>query len=287
MTHPATILLAALGKDRFTSQTFADHPNASMRPTIAHGPHAAQHKQLERANAAGMGIFHMSNTGDLQGRRAENVTAIAAYFIDLDGSPLPDVWPLAPTAVIESSRDRYHAYWRVTNAPLGTFAHVQKHLAVLFGSDPKVHDLPRVMRLPGYQHQKGDAFTSRILTIDPTAAYDHAAVVDAFAIPTAPEPARGPSPAVLEYQRYRDRAKHGGKKPNRNLDTATERIATAPEGNRNHTLYRVSAAVAAQVRAGEINQDEAEHELELAALAAGLDPHEVPATIRSAMRHAR
>ena len=285
--HEAAQLLTALGKDRFTSQTFADHPTATMRPTIAHGPHAAQHKHLERANATGMGVFFMVNTGDLQGRRAENVTAIAAYFIDLDGSPLPDVWPLAPTAVIESSRDRYHAYWRVTNAPLGTFAHTQKHLAVLFDSDPKVHDLPRVMRLPGYHHRKGEAFLSRILTLDPTATYDHAAIVDSFGIPDAPAPTRGPAPAILEYQRYRDRTKHGGKNPRRDLDTATNRIATAPEGNRNHTLYRVASAVAAQVRAGELNLDEAERELELAALANSLDPHEVKATIRSAMRHAR
>lgn len=286
--HEAAALMAALGKDRFTSQTFADAPGAKDRPAIAHGPHAAQHRRLQAANDAGMGIFHMVNHGDLQGRRAENVTAISAYFVDLDGAPLPDTWPLPPTAVIESSPARYHAYWRVTDAPLDTFAHVQKHLAVLFGGDEKVHDLPRVMRLPGYTHRKAEPFLSRTLHIDPAAVYDHATMLDRFAVPDAPA-IRAPSPAVAEYMRYRERAgkRQGTSGPKRDLDTATARVATAPEGNRNHTLYRVASAVAAQVRAGELDRNEAERELELAALAAQLDPHEVKATIRSAMRHAR
>jgi hypothetical protein len=40
--HPAEQLLAALGKVRFTSQTFADHAGATRRPTIRHGPWEAQ-----------------------------------------------------------------------------------------------------------------------------------------------------------------------------------------------------------------------------------------------------
>lgn len=285
--HEAAQLMAALGKDRFTSQTFADAPGAKDRPTIAHGPHRVQHPRLQAANDAGMGIFHMVNVGDLQGRRAENVTQVSAYFVDLDGASLPDAWPLEPTAIIESSPKRYHAYWRVTDAPLDTFAHVQKHLAILFGGDEKVHDLPRVMRLPGYTHRKGSPFVSRILNLDPAAVYDQGAIVDCFAVPEAPV-TRPPSAAVAEYMRYRERAgKRPSAGPKRDLDTATQRVATAPEGNRNHTLYRVASAVAAQVRAGELNRTDAERELELAATASGLDPHEVQATIRSAMRHAR
>ena len=73
----------------------------------------------------------------------------------------------------------------------------------------------------------------------------------------------------------------------RTLDTAAIRIAGAPNGTRNQTLYRVASAVAAQVRAGQIQQDEAERQLHLAGLAAGLEEHEIRASIRSAMRHAK
>lgn len=281
--HEAAQLLAALGKTRFTSQTFADSATATQRPTIAHGPHASQHRRLQACNEAGMGVFFMVNDGDLQGRRAENVTAIAAYFVDLDGASLPDAWPLPPTAVIESSPGRYHAYWRVLDAPLATFPHVQKHLAVLFGGDEKVHDLPRVMRLPGYLHQKGEPFLSRTLQINADATYDHATALDRFAVPPPPPP-RKPLPEAVTA--YINRSQRPQANRPRDLDTAAERIATAPEGKRNHTLYRVAAAVANQIKTGEINRAEAEQHLELAAATAGLEPHEISSTLRSALRHA-
>src|SRR5690606_30183390 len=87
--HPAEILLAALGKERATFQTFPDHPNAAGHPLILHGPHKVRASRLAELNRAGHGVFVMVNHGDLQGRRAENVTAVAAYFVDLDGSPSP------------------------------------------------------------------------------------------------------------------------------------------------------------------------------------------------------
>lgn len=280
--HPAKALLDALGKTRFTAQTFADTNTATQRPTIHHGPWHAQHPHLQRANQAGMGIFHMVNTGDLQGRRAENVTAIAAYFVDLDGTQPPDLWPLPPTAIVESSPGRYHAYWRATDAPLDTFAHTQKHLALLLDGDPVVHDLPRVLRLPGYQHQKAEPFLSRLTHLDPIATYANATIIDAFAIPPMP-PARRPLPAAVTS--YMDRGKKPDGKYPRDLDSAATRIATAPEGARNRTLYRVAAAVANQIKTGEINRADAEQHLELAALTAGLEPHEITTTLRSAFRH--
>src|SRR5690606_2372917 len=121
----------ALGKHRVTFQTFADHDDPTLRPTILHGPLRAHQARLEAMNEAGHGIFIMVNDGDLQGRTAKNVTGITAYFIDLDGNPLPADWPLEPTIIVESSPARYHAYWRVTDGLRETFPHVQKHLAVL------------------------------------------------------------------------------------------------------------------------------------------------------------
>jgi hypothetical protein len=287
-SHPADSLLAALGKERATFQTFPDHPQAVGHPTILHGPHKVRASRLAELNRAGHGVFVMVNHGDLQGRRAENVTAVAAYFVDLDGSPLPTTWPLDPTIVIESSPARYHAYWRVTDAPLDAFAHVQKHMALLFDGDPAVHDLPRVMRLPGYQHQKSDAFTTRI-TGGSGAVYTHAEIMHMFAVPT-PERARERRPMPDAVRAYIDRfnkPRNGDRPASRDLTTAAERVMTAGEGQRNTTLYRVAAAVAAQVKAGELPRSEAEHTLEQAGLATGLEPREVKATIRSAMRYAR
>ena len=55
---------------------------------------------------------------------------------------------------MRSSENKWHVYWCIDDAPLSAFGGTQKKLSELFGSDPAVCDLPRVMRLPGFPHQK-------------------------------------------------------------------------------------------------------------------------------------
>lgn len=279
----AADLLAALGKDTVTFQTFHDQKESRGKPTILHGTISQHKSSLQALNRYKQGIYFMVNNGDGKGRRTENVTGISSYFVDLDGTPLFDSWPLPPTAIVESSAGRYHVYWRVTGAPLDVFSHVQKHMATLLEGDDKVHDLPRVLRLPGFQHHKGEPFTSQLVTCEPANVFTHEQVLEAFAVP-APPPARKPLPPAVQA------LIDGGKKPTngkgRDMDTAVNRVMSAQEGDRNHTLYRVASAVAVQVKNGELERSEAEERLRHAALAVGLTDHEATATIRSAMRHA-
>ncbi len=101
---------------------------------------------------------------DSKGRKTENVRAIRAVFLDLDGSPLPEEWAIEPHLIFETSPGRFHAYWLVSEGfPLDHFEGVQKAIAARFNGDPSVHDLPRVMRIPGFIHQKKEPFQSRIL----------------------------------------------------------------------------------------------------------------------------
>src|SRR5262249_12827835 len=48
---------------------------------------------------------------------------------------------------------------------LDAFTPTQELIAKRFGSDPKVKDLPRVMRLPGFWHRKGEPFMVRIIEV--------------------------------------------------------------------------------------------------------------------------
>src|SRR3546814_19939356 len=75
--------------------------------------------------------------------------------------------PIPPAIVCESSPGKHHAYWPVADMPLGDFKRAQQSLAALYGGDPAVCDLPRIMRLPGYTHAKGEPFASRRLPLDP------------------------------------------------------------------------------------------------------------------------
>ena len=61
-------------------------------------------------------------------------------------------------------------------------------------------------------------------------------------------------------------------------------LAAAPDGERNGTLNRVALRAARLAAAGALSWESAAGELEAAALARGLDRHEVAATMRSAYR---
>ena len=119
---------------------------------------------LLSAAKRGCGVYIVINRTDGKGRRRENITHYLASFIDLDKTPLPDKWHLPPDLVIESSAGKHHAYWRLEPGnDLAAWEDTQKRLAAYYKADPKVCDAPRVLRLAGFDHQKGEPFRVRII----------------------------------------------------------------------------------------------------------------------------
>ena len=157
--------LAALapGETDFTFQTFDDNDTRDeTRPELArvtHGSLAERLSELSPLSALGAGVFVTVNRTDLKGRREANIVAVRALFADLDGAPLSvlERLSLLPHIIAMTSPSRFHVYWRVNGVETAEFAGLQKRLAALLGSDPSVCDLPRVMRLPGFPHQKDPA----------------------------------------------------------------------------------------------------------------------------------
>ena len=153
----------------FTFQTFDDNSERKdpKLVKVLHGTLAEHAAKLQRLNDKGAGIFVTANETDGKGRKADNVVRIRTLFVDLDGSPLDPVLASQPPphVVSETSPGRWHCYWRITNLPLEQFRDMQKALAARFGGDPSVHDLPRVMRLPGFVHRKGEPFASHIVSV--------------------------------------------------------------------------------------------------------------------------
>lgn len=196
----AGIFLAALDAPgaAFTFQTFDDTP--AKRPGFAQvnqGTLAQHAGYLARMNDRGAGVFVTVNETDGMGRKAKNVQRVRAWFVDLDGAPLASVLTSAEPAhiIVESSPDRWHAYWLVQDCPLDQFKPAQKALAARFGGDDKVIDLPRVMRLPGFLHRKGEPFRTRIHQLVERPAYDFEALREAFGIERpVPSPRSAPTP---------------------------------------------------------------------------------------------
>ena len=157
----------------FTFQTL-DDDKKRKDPRLArvmHGTLAQHADKLGNFQRQGGGVFVMVNRGDgvvhpgkKTCRVTANVVAVRSLFADLDGEPLePVLAALQPDIVIESSPARWHCYWLVGDCPMQDFRLRQLQIAAKFGGDPSVSDLPRVMRLPGFLHQKGAPFMTRII----------------------------------------------------------------------------------------------------------------------------
>lgn len=171
----AGMFLAALDPAGvFTFQTFDDdkvRKNMGMA-RVLHGTLAQHSDELVLLNQRGAGIFIMVNKGDgiihpgdKTCRTTKNVVAVRSVFADLDGAPVePVLAALPPDILIESSPERYHTYWLTNDCPLAEFTLRQKQIAFKFSSDESVHDLPRVMRLPGFFHQKDTPFMTRMIS---------------------------------------------------------------------------------------------------------------------------
>jgi len=140
--------------DKITFQTFDDKVKNKKLIKQLHGSLKQHFKTLSRLNKQGAGIFFCVNETNLEGRSKKNITKVRAVFIDLDGSPLPQKFEVQPHIIVNSSPNKYHCYWLVEDMILDSFSLFQEALANKFNSDPKVKDLPRVMRLAGFYHNK-------------------------------------------------------------------------------------------------------------------------------------
>ncbi|WP_164473653.1 phage/plasmid primase, P4 family [Deinococcus psychrotolerans] len=237
-----------------------------------------------------------------QQRNADNVQRVAAVFIDLDGSPLPDDFPLKPTAVVESSPGRFHVYWAVHDLELSGFTAVQKYLASLYGGDAAVCDLARVMRLPGYWHGKReDGFLSQLLELNSDAQYKRADLLGCFdGLADALEAAEVAEAARL--QKAADQLARAAvlkaemaSSPAMNRAAAQQKygqtillgelsiLGSTAQGGRNHQLYKAAAALGECVAAGILEKSSVEAELTSVALAVGLDDDETASTIHSGL----
>nr|WP_213396240.1 AAA family ATPase [Yoonia sp.] len=144
---------------QFTFQTFDDNHDRRDKSLakVFNGTLDQYFDTLAAYSARGAGIFVTINETDLRGREKHNVTRIRAVFVDTDGAPQEPIDAAIPHIVVESSPGKYHDYWLVKDCPIEAFTPYQIKLSEIYGTDDGVKDLPRVLRLPGFVHQKIDS----------------------------------------------------------------------------------------------------------------------------------
>jgi putative DNA primase/helicase len=235
---------------------------------------------LEQLNKDGAGVFVTVNLQtDPKKRNAKNTKCITALFVDFDCAALPESWRLEPTVIIESSPARYHAYWSVDDMPLEEFEHAQKALAAIYGGDPKVCDLPRVMRIPGFMHMKGEPFQTRVLNINKI-LYTRAELQAAYPeiiMPVVVPVAR----ATTKNTATRATGKSYGMAA---LEAECALVQAVGEGGRNDQLNKSAFALGQLIAGGELEEHIAVQNLESSGISAGLPQAEVRQTVAHGIR---
>lgn len=157
----------------FTFQTFTDSDEKKstypISPTtkkpidplakVLHGSLQQHWQTLCSLSRQAAGVYVTINRTTLQGSRSkENVMAVRAYVVNLDGAPLENHRRLKiePHFIVQTSPGRFHVGYGISGAPLDAthFKQTQQRLAQLMDSDPSICDLPRVIRVAGFPHQK-------------------------------------------------------------------------------------------------------------------------------------
>lgn len=119
---------------------------------------------LREFNSKGAGVYVVVNQG---GQSKDEIKKVRAVFADTDGAPLEPLLILKPHMVIQSSPNKWHVYWLVNDDfSLESFKPIQKAIANKFGTDESVNDLPRVMRLAGFNHNKRTPFPVSIIELN-------------------------------------------------------------------------------------------------------------------------
>ena len=89
-------------------------------------------------------------------RKADNAAEVLALWVDGDGAGVPEMWP-QPTAVVESSPERHHYYWRLTRPVAPEEAtRLNRRLCYGMGGDKGKWGLGTVLRAPGTLNYKRD-----------------------------------------------------------------------------------------------------------------------------------
>ena len=153
--------LAALdpSTDRFNITTLPDGPAhrqtaGLMTSRFARIDDIADDLALLNCRAATVCVT--ANRTDGHGRKTENIAGIRCVFADWDDG-LPVRLPLEPTVIVETSPGRAQAWWLIALGDpmeLTTFASIMYRLVADYGADPQAKDAARILRIPGFLHQK-------------------------------------------------------------------------------------------------------------------------------------
>jgi putative DNA primase/helicase len=129
--------------------------------------------QLREHNSHNRGIFFIPNGG---GNTDKEINKINAQFVERDTGTFEEQWalinsfPLRPSFVVQTKKS-LHTYWLIRNGSVDKFRPIQKRLVAHFGGDPACVNESRCLRLPGFNHCKGEPVEVKCVLYEPQNRY--------------------------------------------------------------------------------------------------------------------
>ncbi len=289
--------LDILGASPYVFQTFGDKQDdrdPSLTKTF-YGTLEQHYNKLVELNKRGAGIFVTVNETSGNTRKAEDVVSVRACFIDCDKQLPKDSYHLEPTMIVRTSGKRGHAYWvlETQDKNVSQFKDAQKKLIEHYGSDKAVHDLPRVMRIPGFYHMKHTPTLVELVRIDHKCKYKNitevVAGVNTQAVLRNKAESNVNPRKVIVLPNSRKQDVHPSKCEGLEVSTPLPNefkallfdVQNAVEGTRNDTLNKAAFKTAELITNGAITYDVAHRALVNAGVQAGLSEAEARRTVDS------
>ena len=176
-------------------QTFDD--KAKNRSFAMCGtPTPERWKRARALNKKSAGVFFTPNSCPDGKRKKENMTQVNAWFVEMDDFPLKEQWdrfrmaPLRPSVIIKTRKSLHGYYLAKNGAKLENFPDIQKSIIQYFDGDPACKDISRVLRVPGYYHNKQDPLMVTIVWPKNNSElkyYTEAEMVRAFPLKKSPD----------------------------------------------------------------------------------------------------
>lgn len=130
-------------------------------------------RKIARTNAGAdaRAVYFVVNQG---GQTKEDIRQVTAFFIEYDDLALEEQYekvmalPIPPHIIVKT-KSSLHCYWlAVETTTTDEWEAVQRTFIVGANSDPAIKDLPRLMRIPGFDHTTFDFDTGQVARVPVT-----------------------------------------------------------------------------------------------------------------------
>jgi len=120
--------------------------------------------EIKPLNKIGFGIYFTVNKFPAGQRKKNKVLRVRAVWVeDDDSGKLITDWPLPPSIVVNSSKNKYHYYWLTNTKKYDEFERVMQTMVDEHNCDKKARDISRVLRVPSTYHHKAGKFRVKVI----------------------------------------------------------------------------------------------------------------------------